>query len=784
MKKIELLAPAGSLESVYAAVQKGADAIYLGGSRFSARAYASNFNDDILEQVIDYCHVYGVKVYITVNTLIKENELNAVMEYIGFLYKIGVDALIVQDTGVANFIKTNFSDFEIHASTQMTIHNGEGALYYNNLGFKRIVLSRELNLKEIEHISKDLNIETEIFVHGALCVCYSGQCLMSSIIGGRSGNRGRCAQPCRMQYTLVNKNTGENAKGYFLSTKDINTIDIIKEIVESGAASLKIEGRMKRPEYVAGVVGSYRKAIDSLVTKKKYDIEAEKVKLLKLFNREGFSKAYFLGNKGRDMMAYNFPKNTGVELGRVLNDGTVFLLEELSLKDGVRAGEKGTTVSKLIKNGKEVSSAGRGDKVKIYPAFYKKGDIIYKTSDEKLLSTLSESYKEKFNRKIKAAMKVDFTVGKALKLIVTVDGKIYTKLSEEKVERALKKPLSREKIEENLKKTGNTPFDIEEITFENFEEGFLPVSTINLLRRDILEDIIKDITSKCKRAPKETLIRGRNLRGEVSGEIPELMVSVCTVEQYEAAVASGADNIIIDAFFKKSPSFSEYKPYENVNIYLKVPNVIKEEFNSVCALIDEALLSIKGIVTANAGIIGRYRGRVNIIGDYKLNIFNSLSLDFYKGDINGACISTELSKNEIKALNKGKTLKTQVLIFGKMEAMVSEYCPVGSVMGGKADGHKCNNACMSGEYVLKDRMGVEFEVVTDRYCRSHIYNPIPVNLMDKRTELIDIGVDSFRIDFINEKEKEVKRVLRMLKEENIKFDLNEYTRGSYKRGVE
>lgn len=244
MNKLEVLAPAGSMESLYAAINKGADAVYLGGNKFSARAYASNFDNENMQKAIDYAHSYGVKIYVTINTILKENEIEEAVRYVGYLYEIGADALIIQDLGLFKRIKEEYPDLELHASTQMTIHNGEAAIYFKEKGFHRVVLSREMTIDEIKYISTDLMIETEMFVHGAICVSYSGQCLMSSIIGGRSGNRGRCAQPCRMEYTLKGEKSGEQ-KGHLLSPKDMCTIDDIKDIVESGTHSLKIEGRMK-----------------------------------------------------------------------------------------------------------------------------------------------------------------------------------------------------------------------------------------------------------------------------------------------------------------------------------------------------------------------------------------------------------------------------------------------------------------------------------------------------------------------------------------------------------
>ena len=324
MEKVEILAPAGSMESLVAAINKGADAVYLGGNKFSARAYASNFDNDNMLKAVDYAHSYDVKIYVTLNTILKENEIEEAVRYVGYLYEIGVDALIIQDLGLLKRIKEDFPLMEVHASTQMTIHNGEAAVYFKDKGFHRIVLSREMTLEEIKYISKDLGIETEMFVHGAICVAYSGQCLMSSMIGGRSGNRGRCAQPCRMEYTLRGEKSGET-KGHLLSPKDMCTIEDVEDIVETGVYSLKIEGRMKRAEYVAGVVDNYKKAVNKVLYNKKYDEQAGKRQLLQLFNRSGFTNAYLKKNTGKDMMSFNSPKNSGISLGVVDKSGDIVI---------------------------------------------------------------------------------------------------------------------------------------------------------------------------------------------------------------------------------------------------------------------------------------------------------------------------------------------------------------------------------------------------------------------------------------------------------------------------
>jgi len=498
MKKIELLAPAGSMESVYAAVQMRADAVYIGGSKFSARAYAFNFDDENIALAVDYCHIYGVKVYVTLNTLVKDNELKEIMEYVGFLYSIGVDALIVQDTGLIYLVKNNFPEFELHASTQMTIHNGEAALFLKEIGFTRIVLSRELSLKEIDYISNTLNLETEVFIHGALCICYSGQCLMSSIIGGRSGNRGRCAQPCRLPYTLIDKSTNKEHKAYILSPKDICTIDKLKDIVASGTSSLKIEGRMKRAEYVSGVVEIYRRALDNIYNNKIQKLDKDTKVLTQLFNREGFSKAYLYGNTGKNMMAYKVPKNSGIPIGIANDDLSVTLLENVAIKDGVMFLDDGFTLSKIIKDGVDVGSALKGDRVLLKPTKFKVGDFLYKISDAHLMNELAQSYSDKFKRKIELNLSIEFNVNKPLKISTSYFGKSFNSQGD-LVQNAINKPLDRVRLIKNLSKTGDTPFIINEVIFESFEEGFIPMASLNLVRRELIESVQNYIIGKYKR---------------------------------------------------------------------------------------------------------------------------------------------------------------------------------------------------------------------------------------------------------------------------------------------
>lgn len=777
-EKIELLAPCGNIDSLHAAVQNGASAVYLGGSRFSARASALNFDDENMIYAVNYCHSYGVKIYVTVNTLIKDSEIKDVLVYVKFLYEIGVDALIIQDTGLTYLIKQNFPDLELHASTQMTIHNGEGAKYFKNSGFSRIVLSRELGLNEIEYISNNLNMETEIFVHGALCICYSGQCLMSSSIGTRSGNRGRCAQPCRMPYTLLDKTGKREFKGYVLSPKDMCTLEDVPQIISSNTSSLKIEGRMKRPEYVAGVVGIYRRAIENAYENKEFDCGGETKKLMQLFNREGFSKAYMFGNVGKDMMAYNFPKNTGLILGEANRDFSVTLREGIKIKDGVRVGEGGFTVSKIIKDYMEVTEAKSGDNVRLMPTFYAYKDKLYKTSDVELLQNLSKSYSDIYGRKSNLSIECYFKVGEPLELSCECDGKVF-KASGELVQKAINRPVEMKKVKENILKTGNTPFNIKSIKFSVFEDGFLPISAINNTRRELINKILDSLHDMSKRSKDKKLDFNRVEKQDTS--MVKLLVSVYNMEQLRVCKEVDVKVIMVNFFNKKCDI--KIQDVVGMNLYLKIPNIIKGEFGFICEFIEKNLLNISGIVTANAGIISRFREKTKVIGDYKLNIFNKYSLDFFSNSLKGTYLSVELNRKELGDVVKNAPLPCGVIIYGKLEAMVSEYCPIGSTFGGKTTSKMCENECTKGEYTLRNKMGEEFLIRTDNYCRSHIYNVLPINLIDSIRDINGLGNILLRIDFVDESGEEVKQVLTSYKTGEPIID-KKFARGHYKRGVE
>ncbi|GEA30189.1 DUF3656 domain-containing U32 family peptidase [Clostridium diolis] len=786
MNKIELLAPAGSMESLIAAINNGADAIYLGGNKFSARAYASNFDNETMMKAVDYAHSYNVKVYVTINTILKQSELKEALKYAGYLYEIGVDAIIIQDLGLVKLIRDVYLDFELHASTQMTIHNAEGALYFREKGMQRIVLSRELTVDEIKYISKDLGIETEIFVHGALCVCYSGQCLMSSMIGGRSGNRGRCAQPCRMQYTLKGENFGER-KAYLLSPKDTCFIDDMDAIIKSGTSSLKVEGRMKKPEYVAGVTRNYRKAIDKVLVNTKFDLQRGRQELAQLFNREGFAKAYLYKNVGKDMMSYNYPKNTGVYIGQVSNSGEVKLESSVSLGDGIRFNDDGFTLSKILNNNNEVKEAFKGETVKLFPTGgYKKGYKLYKMSDKKLYDELNDDLKP-YKRKINLTGEIEFKVNAPLCIKAKYNKKEY-RVYGEMVEEATNKPLTRERVEEALRKSGEIPYKFDKIIFDVFDDGFIRISSINNLRRELFEKILKEEISSYRRKRTEGTIKEYNARCQ---ENLGYIYSCITKDQLKALLEDDkAQNIALDIFFSrqkhalnKNDLKNLYETSKDKNIYLKVPSIIKQEFNSIVKIIDELKPYIKGIITSNAGIIKIYKDKLFIIGDYKLNIFNKEAAEFYAQDVDIPFLSLELNRKEIKELMKHTNCNMGINIYGKTELMISEYCPMGSTFGNKSSKKECSGVCMKDNFKLIDRMNESFTVLGDNSCRSYILNSISTNLIDEMEELKSFNISNFRVDFKDESYDEVKDVLNQITRK-AKNENNKYTKGHYKRGVE
>ena len=519
LKKVELLAPAGNYDAFLAAVENGADAVYLGGKLLNARQFAGNFDDEELQKAIDYAHVRGVKILLTLNTLVLDEEMQEAVEYAIKALEMGVDAFIVQDMGLASNLKGLMPQIPLHASTQMTTYNLEGVKALEKAGFERVVLARELEINEITEISKNTALEIEVFIHGALCIGYSGQCLMSSLIGGRSGNRGKCAQPCRMHYSMT-KDGSSIKSSYLLSPKDICHIDHMADLINSGVASFKIEGRMKSPEYVAAVVSTYRKYLDLLEQERavmaensgnaqQAQLENPKVsgpdrhRLLQSFNRGGFSKGYLLGKTGPDMMAYQKPKNWGTYLGTALAQDRSTKSVKLKLENTLGNGDgieiwSGKTYEEspggiitqiVLDGGKQVKRANSGDIVwvSVIRGNIEKGSKVYKTSDKEMLEQAAASY-AKPSRKVDIKAAFTMRAGELPEItLFDFDGNIVSVKGEVLPEKAVNKPLTGERVSEQLKKMGSTPFNVVELQIDMDKDIVLPISELNNIRRKAAE---------------------------------------------------------------------------------------------------------------------------------------------------------------------------------------------------------------------------------------------------------------------------------------------------------
>ena len=755
----ELLAPVGSFEALKAAVQNGANAVYLGGKEFSARASANNFDREELKEAVRYAHIRNVKVFVTANTLIKQNEIEDFLDYIKYLYDIDVDAVILQDIGMAKLIKKLLPDFELHASTQMVAHSLEDTLYLQSIGFDRVVLARELNIDEIEHICKNTNVDIEIFVHGALCVCYSGQCLMSSMLGNRSGNRGRCAQPCRQRYKLIDINSGQviNTQGdYLLSPRDLNTIEEIDRIIKAGVHSLKIEGRMKKPEYVATVISSYRKTIDKYLEEAKVSVSNETMNnLYTIFNRK-FTKGYLLGEVGEDVMNSNLPNNVGLYIGKVIDYNKkakrlkIYLENTLKKGDGINLG--GGTIGRIIKKNNVISDIGEaGETIELdFIGEAKKGQIVYKTSDSDLLNTVKKSFEDETeNIKIPIDAFIELKLDQTPKLTLK-DGynNQITVTNEKIIEKAMKVALSEEKIETQIKKLGNTTYVLNNIKMDMDEGISLPISVLNQLRRDAIEKLDDERAIIKNRQFKDNNIeyapRIKNEEKDI-----KLRVKVKNLEQLKIAL-----NYDIDAiYYEDINTLEEAIKLSNKKVIYTVPRILRNKDYKTLDNIKEIPVQV-----GNLGCVKLYKENEIYIDSY-LNSFNSETINHYKEEgANTICLSQELNLTEIKDILMYTDSEIESIVYGYTTLMVSEYCPMG-VLVRNCKKDKRSSICNKSLYALKDAKDDTFRLSQDMFCRTTIYNSKPLCMLEDLSEVKKSGINVFRIDLTFETEDEIKTIL-------------------------
>ena len=759
MRDVELLAPVGSFEALKAAVQKD----------FGARASANNFDRDELKEAVKYAHIRGVQVFVTTNTLRKENEIEDFLEYAKFLYDIDVDAIILQDIGMARLIKRELPDFELHASTQMVAHSLEDVKYLESVGFDRVVLAREVTVEEIKYICDNCKADIEVFVHGALCVCYSGQCLMSSMIGNRSGNRGRCAQPCRQRYELIDVYTGEvvNSNGdYLLSPRDLNAIEEIDKVIDAGVHSLKIEGRMKRPEYVATVIDGYRKTIDEYLATNKLNVSDETINdLYTIFNRK-FTKGLLLGDVGKDMMNSQLPNNQGLYVGTVVDYNKkakrlkIKLANTLKKGDGINLG--GGTIGRIIKNGNIETIGYKGETIELdFVGEARKGQIVFKTSDSELMDRVQATFTQD-KEFVKNIIDAKITIKLGQKPILTLKDRHSNEATIEGdkiVEEAMKVALSKEKVETQLRKLGNTPYELDLLEIELDDNVSLPISLLNQMRRDCIELLDKERVSIKNRKYKNKIVKykpvlyNRNKQQEIS-------VKVKNLEQLESALECGVDRIYYEDTNTIDKGMSLAMKYNKKVIY-SAPRIIRNKEYNHLAKANNA--GVESVQVGNYGSIDYFKDKkLNI--DYYLNAFNSETINYYKEiGADTLCISQELNINEIKETIKYTDINIESVVYGYTPLMITEYCPMGVIVRDcKKD--KRVAKCKESIYALRNSKGDEFRVSQDIFCRSTIYNSNVTCMLDNLYELHEIGINVLRLDFTLEDKETVKEVIEAYQE--------------------
>ena len=800
--RVEILAPAGSMECLKAAIAAGADAVYTGGALFGARAYAHNLTEEELLEAIDYVHLHGRRLYLTVNTLIKDREMEKQMyDYLLPYYRQGLDAVIVQDIGLFRFIRKHFPDLPIHASTQMTLTGVDGAKFLEKEGAQRIVTSRELSMAEVKKIADETELEIESFVHGALCYCYSGQCLFSSFIGGRSGNRGQCAQPCRLLYRTPEAKRPQ----YLLSLKDICTLELIPEMIESGIYSFKIEGRMKKPEYAAAVAFQYRKYADlylkyyeecpaeedpAAYAMKKYRVrEEDRQMLLDLYNRGGFHTGYYHTQNGREMISLNRPNHAGVPAVKVLakkgRNVTAKALTDLYPQD---------IIELPMRKGREKAdnytckdAVRKGMNVQI-PVFadtpFKRDEIWMRTRNSTLIDTLREEF---VNGKIKERICGTFRLYPQEKATLTVkcrDAEIT--VAGEKAQEALSQPMSRERIEKQLRKTGNTEFEFSFLKVEIGEKVFLPMQSLNELRREALETLEKVICEKYRRSgevkdPEED-------KTELSMEEEVLSgwtASVRTAEQMEVILEEEAigriyaDCTMFPRIWEKD-SYVEWITKVHAagkEIYLVMPYIFRERTRKQYEAAYNRIFGAgwDGILIANYESFAflkehGYTGR--IMTDYNLYEFNQESRKFWKEKgVFEFTAPVELTERELQDL---RVKDGEVIVYGYLPMMISAGCI-----------QKTTRGCLkkSGQTTITDRYRNPFVVKNEcDYCYNILYNYVPLYLGDRMEEVYQIGPGRIRLTFTTERQQEVRQILSAYFE-GKELPEGTYTRGHWKRGI-
>ena len=807
---IDLLSPVGDFDCLKAAVQNGANSVYFGADLFSARAYASNFNLEDLEKAIIYAKTHGVKTNLTLNTLVTDDDFSDAFELAKKAYEFGIDAIIVQDLGLAKQLIKHFPDLDIHASTQMSIHNLQGVLKMQDLGFKRGVLARELSLQEIEYICNNSDIEIECFIHGALCISYSGQCLFSSMVGGRSGNRGKCAQPCRLPYQLL-ENDKKIDQGHLLSTRDLCGLDFIPNLISAGVTCLKIEGRMKSPEYVATVTRIYRKYIDLAESGQEYIIdENDRKSLLQVFNRGMSSTGHLSNEPNKNLVFKDKPNNMGLFLGKVEKYNkskgyiTVKLQEPIEVGDTVSLEKEvgSYNVSELMFKDKNIKNTLVGQTVTIgrMKGNINLGDKIYKMSSKKLNLLAQESFKGE-NRKVDLNCEVIIKRDSPIQINVTSANNlsIYSNLdvcykSEVVPEVAKNRPIEKDKIFAQINKTNDSIYHFKNINIELDEGLFLPkISALNDLRRSALEQVYNFAIGNIKRENcfnVDNLEFGGNFNCEKTQTEKQISVLLNILHlDFDYSKLENVDNIYIPLKYFSNIKYSNILQIlqQKFKLYIYMPTIIKANYrnlfyNNIEKTIEK--YDISGFVISNISnlkllenILKNSDKNFKLIANYTFNVFNKYSVNELKDlGISKFTISPESNKSIIMNLCSNSCLNKELLIYGNVPLMNMNYCVSGKT-------NKCYPTCTSkcnsdNKYYLKDRMNMNFRILFDNIQTvSTIYNSKISSIVAN-----DFDIDCARIDILDESVDEINNIVNVVRKGN-RLEGKEFTNGNLNREI-
>lgn len=807
---VELLSPVGDFECLKAAVQNGANSVYFGADIFSARAFATNFDDETLEKVIEYAKIRGVKTNLTLNTLIKNNELESALNLAKKAYKFGIDAIIVQDLGLAMKLIKTFPDLPVHASTQMTVHNLNGALELQDLGFKRIVLSRELSVNDIDFICKNTDVEIETFIHGALCISYSGQCLFSSMIGGRSGNRGKCAGPCRLPFELLENDKKINS-GYLLSTRDLCGLDYIPKLIESGVKCFKIEGRMKSPEYVATVTRIYRKYIDLAYSNEEYIIdENDRKELLQVFNR-GMSSSGHLSNSGnKDLVYKEKPNNMGLYLGKIQKYNekkgliTIKLNEPIKIGDTISVDyEQGSyTVSELMNcKSKNITETNVGDTVIIgrMKGNIKLGNKVYKMSSKELNDLAKSSYSKEYR---KVALNCNISIKEGKPIVVSISSasniELYKDLFINYVSdlvplEAKNRPLNEETIISQFSKTTSTPFEFKHFNIDLDVGLFIPkLSLLNDLRRKILALVEDYALQKIKRNTCFNL-EVNNLQCDEYALKKNfdisLLLNILNIDYDYSKLSDNIKNVYIPLKYFTNRNFADILHIldSKFNIYIYMPTIIKSNYkNLLLSNIENTLQNykIQGFVISNIcnfklleSLSKEFNKNFEIITNYTFNVYNNNTISELKelGAIRYT-ISPELDKATINSLSNCTTLYNELIVYGKTPVLNMNYCLLGET-------DKCYPTCKQkcnskNSYLLKDRLNMTFQISPDNIQTvTTIYNSKITSISPS-----DFNINFARIDILDENIDEINNIVSKVRN-GERLEGKNYTNGNLNREI-